>query len=84
MGVISRVKVPNGEGSSNRSLRQGLVADKVCCSPMHRVSVATRNLKEAGGKPLARGTRTSSEASDRWMSLPNKTKSLLPKSVESK
>jgi hypothetical protein len=38
------------------------------------VSVAKRNLKEAGGKVPNRGTRTTSGISI-WMSLPNKTKS---------
>jgi hypothetical protein len=45
MGAVYRVKDPNGEGSSSRSLRQG-------------VSVATQNLKEASGKPPARRTET--------------------------
>jgi len=42
------------------------------------------NLKEGGGKPPARGSRTPIEASDSWVSLHSKAKPLLPKAVESK
>ncbi|KUK52440.1 MAG: hypothetical protein XD78_1972 [Desulfotomaculum sp. 46_296] len=69
MGAIYRVKVPNGEGSSNRQ-------------PKARVSVARRNLKEAGGKPPARGPRTQGEAKDSWTRLLDKAKSLLPKGCQ--
>jgi hypothetical protein len=66
MGVVYRVQVPNTERSSK-------------CSQEARVSTARENPKEAGGKPLARGTRTPSEAIGSWMSLPNKAKSILLK-----
>lgn len=71
MGADYRVKVPSDEGSSSRQLKA-------------RVSVARRNLKEAGGKPPVRGTRTPSEANGSWMSLLNKAKSLLPRAAGSK
>lgn len=38
-----------------------------------------RGLKEAGGKPPAQGSRTSSEAGDEWASLQDKAKPLLSK-----
>jgi len=44
----------------------------------------TRNLKEAGGKTLVRGTRISYKASYDWMSLQHKTKSFLSKVIPSK
>ena len=48
------------------------------------MSTARWNLKEAGGKPPARGPRTPGEASGSWMSLQHKAKSLLPKAAKSK
>ncbi len=53
-------------------------------SPYERVSVVTRNLKEAGGKTPVRGTRTSYKARYHWVSLQDKTKPFLPKVIQSK